>query len=265
MDLLEKRYPDAVQVIKLGTTYENHDIKALRIGLPRDANTTVSPLRMKPAFWLDAGIHAREWIAPATAIFIMNELATKHETDPELKELITKWDWYILPVANPDGYIYTWWTNRLWRKNRALPKAIPFRYPWALFDDCLGTDPNRNFDIDFGGASTSRNPCSDIFHGDNAFSEKETQAIRDAVKDLGDRLKVFISLHSYSQMWMFPYGYNGAKKADNHDELANIILRVVLAVQKKHGTWYRHGPIATTIYPAAGSSPDWVHGEPCFY
>jgi hypothetical protein len=38
-----------------------------------------------------------------------------------------------------------------------------------------------------------------------------------------------------------------------------MILRVVLAVQKKHNVWYRHGPIATTIYPAAGSSPDWAH------
>lgn len=212
----------------------------------------------KPAFWLDAGIHAREWIAPATALYIINELATKHETDEEMKELVTKYDWYILPVANPDGYMYTWWTNRLWRKNRALPKALPFRYPWAIFDDCLGTDPNRNFDVEFGGASTSANPCSDIFRGDYAFSEKETQAIRDAVTDLGQNLKVFISLHSYSQMWMFPYGYS-SKKSAHHDELSELILRVVLAVQKKHGVWYRHGPIATTIYPAAGSSPDWAH------
>lgn len=97
----------------------------------------------------------REWVAPATAVYIINELATKYDTDPDVRNLLNKYDWYILPIANPDGklfisarmrvvdnrasgYQYTWWTNRLWRKNRALPKAPPFRYPWALFDDCIG-------------------------------------------------------------------------------------------------------------------------------
>lgn len=291
MESLEKRYPSVVRVMTIGKTYENHEIKAIKLGIPANVSlksevkygsanlssaapavgavnssetqthfhSSSSETKRKPALWLDAGIHAREWIAPATAVWIINELATKHETDDEVKGLLEKFDWYVLPVANPDGYIYTWWSNRLWRKNRALAKkAVPFRYPWALFDDCLGTDPNRNFDVDFGGASTSSNPCSDIFRGDSAFSEKETQAIRDTVLDLGKDLKIFISLHSYSQMWMFPWGYS-AKKSPHHDDLSNLVLRVVLAVQKKHNNWYRHGPISTTIYPAAGSSPDWAH------
>ncbi|KAI1282080.1 Carboxypeptidase A2 [Halotydeus destructor] len=253
MDSLEKRFPGNVKVIKIGTTYEKHAIKAIKIsGPPGPANES------RPAIWMDAGIHAREWVAPATAIYIINELATKQETDEVVKAMTTKFDWYILPVANPDGYQYTWWTNRLWRKNRALPKATPYRYPWALLDDCLGTDPNRNFDVDFGGASTSPNPCSDIFRGDHPFSEKETQAIRDAVLTLGDSLKAFISLHSYSQMWMIPYGYT-ATKSPHHDDLYEMVSKVVKSVKDKHGARYSHGPIATTIYPAAGSSPDWAH------
>lgn len=31
MNLLEKRFPDAVQVITIGKTYENHDIKAIKV------------------------------------------------------------------------------------------------------------------------------------------------------------------------------------------------------------------------------------------
>ena len=206
LEALQAKYPTVLQLVTIGKTYESHDIRLAKISLPQEANSTNSSLARKPAFWLDAGIHAREWVAPATAVWIINELVTKQETDDEIRELVKKFDWYILPVANPDGYMYTWWTNRLWRKNRALPKALPIRYPWALFDECLGTDPNRNFDIDFGGASTSSNPCSDIFRGDQPFSEMETRAIRDAVLDLGKDLRVFVSLHSYSQMWMFPWG-----------------------------------------------------------
>ena len=29
----------------------------------------------KPAIWIDAGIHAREWIAPATAVYIIHEVS----------------------------------------------------------------------------------------------------------------------------------------------------------------------------------------------
>ena len=46
-----------------------------------------------------SGIHAREWISPATATYIMRELAeNKNNAD-----LIDFFDFYILPVANPDG------------------------------------------------------------------------------------------------------------------------------------------------------------------
>lgn len=278
LEQLQQQYPHLVKIRTLGKTYEKHDIKIVKLGFPlgyvspsdnsttnittTTTSTTKSPVKnasgRKDAIWIDAGIHAREWIAPATSLWIINELVTRSDSDPEIKELLTSFDWHILPIANPDGYMYTWWTNRLWRKNRATPKAIPLRYPWALFDECIGTDPNRNFDVDFGGASTSSNPCSDIFRGDHAFSEKETIAIRDGILDLGKDLKGFVSLHSFSQMWMFPWGYS-SKRSPHHSELSELILRVVLAVQKKHNVWYRHGPIATTIYPAAGSSPDWVH------
>lgn len=49
-------------------------------------------------------------------------------------------DIYVLPVANPDGYEYTWTTDRSWRKTRSGP-----------INGCYGVDPNRNFDYKYGG------------------------------------------------------------------------------------------------------------------
>jgi murein tripeptide amidase MpaA len=105
LEALQQKYPSVLQLVTIGKTYENHDIRLAKIGLPFQANNSSnSSLTRKPAFWLDAGIHAREWIAPATAVWIINELVTKQESDDEIRALVRKFDWYILPIANPDGY-----------------------------------------------------------------------------------------------------------------------------------------------------------------
>ena len=44
--------------------------------------------------------------------------------------------------------------------------------------------------------------------GSHAFSTEESRAIRDAVVPLGRRLRAFVSVHAYGQMWMTPYGYS---------------------------------------------------------
>ena len=49
---------------------------------------------------ISPGIHAREWISPATATFLAKQLAEKKSA------LLASWDVYILPLANPDGYFY---------------------------------------------------------------------------------------------------------------------------------------------------------------
>lgn len=92
----------------------------------------------KPVYWLDAGIHAREWIAPATALYLIHTLVTNYGTDEEVTRMLDTYDFYILPVFNPDGYDYTWTRNRLWRKNRAPTKARPFRLPWHTAEECTG-------------------------------------------------------------------------------------------------------------------------------
>ena len=47
------------------------------------------------------GIHAREWISPATVTYVMNELIT----NPQHGSLLNMFDFFILPVTNPDGSV----------------------------------------------------------------------------------------------------------------------------------------------------------------
>jgi murein tripeptide amidase MpaA len=64
----------------------------------------------KKALFTDAAIHAREWITPPVILKIAFELLENYQANKALVDMV---DWYILPVANPDGYVYSWESVKL--------------------------------------------------------------------------------------------------------------------------------------------------------
>lgn len=52
-------------VFSIGRSFEGRDLKVMRLGIPQEG---------KPVIWIDAGIHAREWIAPATALHFIDRV-----------------------------------------------------------------------------------------------------------------------------------------------------------------------------------------------
>ncbi|KAK0073986.1 hypothetical protein PV325_008920 [Microctonus aethiopoides] len=59
----------------------------------------------------------------------------------------------------------------------------------------------------FSAIGASDDPCSEIYAGPNAFSENETQALRDFVLANSNTIKVYLTLHSYGQYLLHPWGY----------------------------------------------------------
>jgi carboxypeptidase A4 len=130
-----------------------------------------------PAYYTQIlGIHAREWISPASVTYIIKELVENRQNNL----WADKMDFYVVPVLNPDGYEYTHTNDRLWRKNRRNPQL----------GGCAGTDLNRNFGYKWGGLGSSKNPCAETYAGTAAFSEPESKAIRDYVTSQGNKFKV---------------------------------------------------------------------------
>lgn len=76
------------------------------------------------------------------------------------------------------------------------------------------------------GPGTSSNPCSEIYRGPAAFSEAESQAVRDGVNSIGDNLKMYITIHSYSQLYMSPYGTSKDLPPDYEDHVSQFYLLV---------------------------------------
>lgn len=237
---MASQYSTIASIQSIGETYQGRNMKIIKIGRPGSN---------KPAMWIDSGIHAREWISPATAIWIINEMLSKYGRDTEVTNLVNTYDWYILPVANPDGYEYSHMYERLWRKTRSRNSG----------SSCYGTDPNRNWDFYWGGASTSSNPCSDIFKGRAPFSESCTGNMRNFINQIKGNLKMYLSIHSYSQLWLTPWGYTSSRPRDyvEIDRVANAGANALYNVNRVR---FQVGTPPSILYAAAGGSYDWAMG-----
>ena len=77
----------------------------------------------------------------------------------------------------------------------------------------------------FSETGSSNNKCSDTYHGPEAFSEIETQNVRDYVLALEPVPVYALSLHSYSQLFLWPFGYEkGGPYPENVDEIVRNFL-----------------------------------------
>ncbi|KAM8905228.1 LOW QUALITY PROTEIN: carboxypeptidase O [Spinachia spinachia] len=242
MDQVANDHPDVVTVMKYGQTYEKRTIRLLKIGL----NTGEE----KKAIWMDCGIHAREWIAPAFCQYFVSQILKAHKTDHKMQEMLKNMDFYVTPVLNVDGYIYTWEANvtRLWRKNRS---------PGPLGCNCTGVDLNRNFEANWGTVGVSSNCCSDIYCGSQPVSEPEAQAVTYFVGTRQQEFLCFLTIHSYGQLLLVPYGHPDFT-ASNYKELMEVGLGAADAIRKVHGMNYTVGTSPDVLYPNSGSSRDWA-------
>lgn len=102
LDSVAEAYPKNAEVVIGGQSYENREIKGLKLKFGTGE---------KPVVFIEGGIHAREWISPATATYLINEFLSSD--DPEVRQLAEDYEWYVFPSVNPDGYVYTHKTVRI--------------------------------------------------------------------------------------------------------------------------------------------------------
>ncbi|XP_033123565.1 carboxypeptidase B-like [Anneissia japonica] len=240
-DLVNK-YADVLSEVDLGTSYEGQSMKALKMS-PNNKSG-------KKQIWLEGGIHAREWISPATLMYITNKILEKYASNAvDVIEFLDEYDIYVLFVTNPDGYRYTWTDDRLWRKTRSPNEG----------SDCIGTDPNRNWPYEWGGEGASTNPCSDTYRGSSAASEPEVKSIVGFLPQL-ENLKMFIDFHSYSQLILYPWGYSeSAPPIPNLEEVHYMADQIASGIYTVDGTEYKIGNSAKLLYPASGGSDDYAY------
>jgi len=72
-------------------------------------------------------------------------------------------------------------------------------------------------------------------------------------------IKVYLGLHSYSQLLLSPWGYTTDLPVDN-DEIEKKSLILTNALQSVYGTQYKYGSSANVLYASSGGAKDWTYG-----
>lgn len=278
---LEESYKGHVGLEEIGRTHEGRPILALKLSdtLPTDNSTTSDKLGIV----ITGGQHAREWISTSASLFFASDLLRSaygppHPSDPQgsllrkgkkgkgrkgkkpypawtpkqARAILRTFSITIIPISNPDGYVYSWTHNRMWRKNRQ-----PSPFPSGVW--CKGVDLNRNYAYAF--SSSLLNPCSESYAGSAPFSAAETKAIASYLQNPLNNVVGYFDLHSYGQLLMYPYSYSCEDSVPDEEDLLELSLGAVSAIRKVHGKGFGAGKICQVYAQAGGNSVDWSYAS----
>jgi len=228
-------YPNLVRRERLGYSYERRNITKLIVGSSPD----------NPQILIDCGIHGREWIAPAFCQCYVHRLVSSYNEVYEIRKMLDQLTFIVVPLLNPDGYAYSHNSDRFWRKTRSR----------HFGSRCVGVDGNRNFDAKWAGPGSSSRSCSSVYHGPRKNSEPMTKALTRYIDENINKIKAYITFHSYGQVFVFPYSY-AAKDVENKKEHEDVARDASDAIFKVNGKRYTYGPGHKSMYLAAGGSDD---------
>lgn len=251
MDELVSAFPKNSEIFSAGKSYEDRDQTGIHFW-GKDGPGK------KPAVLWHGTVHAREWITTMTVEYLTYHLIAGYGKDEQITEFVDSYDFYVIPVINPDGFVYTQTTERLWRKSRLPP------LPGANESEpCWGIDLNRNWphEWDTNPEGSSPDPCTQTYRGASPGDATEQAGMSGFADKLGQGqgLKLFIDFHSYSQLMLSPYGYSCDVFPSTNEEHVNLMGATAEAIEAVYGTNYTYGPTCQTIYPANGGSMDYVY------
>ncbi|MBN1666546.1 MAG: hypothetical protein JW862_05640 [Anaerolineales bacterium] len=273
LQTVQSTYPGLTELIDIGDAWQglhggyNRDLWVLRIS---NEDPAYGDLADKPAFFLFATIHAREVATPELAIRYIKYLTEGYNgqggygSDPDVTWLVDYHVVYVLVSQNPDGHrVNEADTSAYRRKNMDNDDGCSSPSSW-------GVDLNRNSSFFWGCCGgSSPDPCDDTYRGPSAGSEPETQAFQNYFATVmpdhngpnsdieyppaapADASGIFISLHSYSDLVLWPW--------DMSEPPANAAQ--LQTIGRKLAFFNGYDPSGAIGYSVDGATDDWVYGK----
>lgn len=239
LDALVKNHPTIAQRFSIGKSLEGRDLAGIRLSSSAKSDSLPTAIFM-------GCHHAREHLSVEVPLKLAEYLANNYDSDPKIKNLLDNREVVIVPMVNPDGaeYDIADGNYKYWRKNRRKNA-----------DGTYGVDLNRNYAKGFGGEGSSSSSSSDTYHGLSAFSEPETQAVRDWVRGR-KKATVLLSFHTFSELVLWPFGHT-------NDQIPSQVDQSVFETMgKKMASWNHYTPEKSSdLYLASGDTTDWAYDE----
>lgn len=233
MKLLAEMFPTHVRMISIGKTSEGRDIHALKVGVV--PSTVLSFQDSRKTIIVSGGSHAREWISVSTVAYVAWNMIISYKESPGIGKLLQEFDFVFIPTLNPDGYVYTWENDRLWRKNR---QRVSPR------DDCIGIDLDRAFgyEWDTRWLPQKQYECHENYQGERPFHATEALSLAEWAKfetaDNDVRFVGFLDFHAYSQQVLYPYSYSCSADPPSLENLEELAFGIAKAIRLSSGEQY---------------------------
>ncbi|XP_043281525.1 putative carboxypeptidase suro-1 [Venturia canescens] len=220
----------------------------------------------------DSCIHGRDWYAVQSAIFLATELISNRDrTSGE------DFDWWIVPVLNPDGYELSGMDAKvMFLRRNNNPLKFFFSIPllkhfsdsqWRNWKknlhgahsvdspECAGLDLDLGFEYQW--LDCAANPCDLNYPGEVPFLAPEAQGLRDTLEAFSDHVDTFIALKEEKQMLVYPFS-DTSQRPRNVEKFEKISKKAVKAFGKYVEGVYEHGQSSCLLNVSAGFIEDWA-------
>lgn len=254
LDQIAAAYPNITQKVNLGLSWQNREVWGMKL------SDNPGQYEGEPSVLITGVHHAREPIGCGISMDFINWLVNNYGTNDTATTIIDHGEIWIVPVVNPDGYVFNEtyddpWGNG-WRKNCRDNNSNGQMDP-----DYDGVDLNRNYGYMWGydNQGSSPNPPDEDYRGPSAFSEPETQAIR----DLSDayEFEYAMNYHAHADVVIVPWGYIN-DWVPGPDSVVYYAMCDTMTTLIGVPNNYPFGTAGQTIgYNANGVTDDWLYGE----
>jgi hypothetical protein len=192
------RNPTIAKLVTLGNSLRGVPIQGIK--LTKGARNV--PDGARPSVLYIGAQHAREWITPEMNRRLMHHFVDGYGKDPAITRLLDTTEVWIVPVANVDGYDFTFTDgNRLWRKNLRDNNGD------GQITSGDGVDLNRNFAEKWGydNEGSADDPADETYRGTGPNSEPETQALNRLFQKVG--FEYLVNYHSAAELLLYGIGW----------------------------------------------------------
>jgi hypothetical protein len=239
----------------IGQTFKGENIWAYTIS---DSDGETKSGAREATTLINGGIHAREWQSPEAVTGFMETLFEQRDQQYIAAYLVDNLKMMFIPVLNIDGFKQTQRfptqvtaskeqprEGRMRRKNL---RGVDFDINTAT-DNLFGIDLNRNNDPFWASSQGSSSvQTSLVYHGTGPESEPEIAALVNAAALAPpDRLRLFLDVHSFSQIYFTPMTGNSRRD--------NITSNVMQTMRAANDFKYAYGP--STAGRGIGTTADY--------